>query len=74
MELPETAQAILAMIQGQGGQWVSRSDIAKALDKKRLNGTDLAYLEIMALNGLIEEKKIDDSTPIGYQWMYKAAE
>ena len=72
IELPPKAQRLLDIIRAGGGDWVPRRDIAAALGKRRLNGGDLAYLEVLAANHLIEAIQRRDDTPIGYRWEYRA--
>ncbi len=56
------------------GEWVNRSDIAKALKKRRLSSYDIAMLEILHEKGLIEIELRDNRTPIGYEFVYRTTE
>lgn len=72
MELPEQAQRILSIVKAAGGVWVDRREIAKALGKNRLNPGDLAYLDVLAANGIVETEQRKNNTPIGYEVVYRA--
>lgn len=56
------------------GEWLTRSDIAKALKKRRLSSYDIAMLEILHEKGLIEIELRDNRTPIGYEFVYRTSE
>jgi hypothetical protein len=70
--LTEHGEKLLAIIRSRGGEIVTRSDIAKALDKTRLNVWDVALLDKMAGQGMIEATKRKIKSPIGYEWVYRA--
>lgn len=72
MELPEQAQRILSIVKAAGGVWVDRREIAKALGKNRLNPGDLAYLDVLAANSIVETEQRKNNTPIGYEVVYRA--
>jgi hypothetical protein len=74
IRLPEQAERILEILRGAEGEWMSRSEIAEKLGKKVLNPGEMAYMEIMELNNLIESKTSDARTPTGWQWVYRAVD
>lgn len=70
--LPKQAEKILQILK-DSGDWLSRDNIAKGLGKRKtLNPQEMAYMEVMTLNHLIEEKQEPADTPTGYKWVYKA--
>ena len=71
-KLTEHAQSLLDFIRTQGGEWVTRSDLAKHQDKKRLNVWDVKLLSDLAEADLIETRQVDAPGPIGYEWQYRA--
>ena len=73
-KLTYQARALLTIVRGAGGEWVTRSFIAERLDKNRLNRWDVKLLSNMAVYGLIEVRQVDTPGPIGYEWQYRAKE
>lgn len=71
IRLPEQASRILDILRSTG-EPMTRNDISEALGKNALNAGDLALLEVMELNGLVEIHKEPVHTPMGYQWVYRA--
>lgn len=67
-----TAQQLLRVLRENAGQWLSRTEIAAAVDKKRLNPNDLRQLDWMAEAGIIEMRKTPIEGPISFQWEYRA--
>lgn len=68
----ERADKLQAVIEQTPGVTVKRSEIARRLGKKQLNPSDVAALDYLAEAGRIEQVKVEDSTPIGYRFEYKA--
>ena len=72
-ELPDLAQDILAALEavGAGERWVLRSEIASAMDKKRLNGGDIATLDMLAIMDFVQVERREADVPIGWAIQYK---
>jgi hypothetical protein len=73
MDTTFTAQAdkILNVIRQHEG-WVKRRDIARGLGKNALNTGDLALLQYLAEQGLIEIVSVPTRAPSGQRMEYKA--
>ncbi len=71
-QLPPQATKLLELLRARRGDWLSRSQIADVLNKRRLNPAETALLEMLAVQGLIEVQRATDETPIGYHWEYRA--
>lgn len=71
-QLPPQAEKLLNILKARRGVWLSRSDIADVLQKKRLNPGETALLDILASLGEIEVQRVNDATPMGYHWEYRA--
>lgn len=52
--------------------WMSRADIAAKMGKKVLNKWDMALLELLISQGLVQVEKRQVHGGIGFAWMYKA--
>lgn len=72
--LTEHGETLLEIVQRAGGEIVTRSDIAKALGKTRLNVWEVKLLDEMAAAGLIQAEKLPIKSPIGYEWQYRATQ
>lgn len=70
--LTPQAQQLLAIVQRAGGGWVNRSAIAAALEKPRLHVWHIALLDKLAGYDLIEKRKTQVQSPVGYEWQYRA--
>lgn len=70
--LTEHAETLLEIIRRSGGEIVTRSDIAKALDKTRLNVWEVKLLDDLIGEGYIEGEKKPVKSPHGYEWTYKS--
>jgi hypothetical protein len=55
-------------------RWFNRSELAKAIDKRKLSAYDIAMLEILQARGLIQIEFRDNRTPIGFEFVYRLAE
>jgi hypothetical protein len=73
-ETPLSAQAerVLTALQAVGDQWLSRSQIAKQLNKSRLNPYELAALDLLVEQGKVEVQKQEKTGYIDFQWVYRA--
>ncbi len=69
---PPQAERLMEVLKSRRGVWLSRSDIAEQLNKKRLNPGETALLDMLAALGEIEVQRVNDATPMGYHWEYKA--
>jgi DNA-binding response OmpR family regulator len=75
VELTPKSKRALKVLQRHAGQWLSRSQIAEWLGKKRLNPNDIKNLDYMVAVGVIEVRKGDVSGVIvPYQWEYRYTE
>ncbi|MFZ4816478.1 MAG: hypothetical protein ACOYL5_18220 [Phototrophicaceae bacterium] len=54
--------------------WVSRRQIAKGIDKRRLIPYDISCLQALHEGQLIDIEHIQDDTPIGYQVVYRISQ
>lgn len=71
-QLPPQAEKLLTVLKARRGVWLSRSDIADVMQKKRLNPGETALLDMLAALGQIEVQRINDATPMGYHWEYRS--
>lgn len=55
------------------GDWMSRSDIAKAIGKKRLTPYDIQLLEQLVSEQRAEVMKREKRGYITFSWVYRAA-
>lgn len=72
--LTEQAQKLLEILRDNRYPWMNRKEIAKAIGKRRLTPYDIALLELLQERGLVEIKSRTNGTPIGYEWVYHAAQ
>jgi hypothetical protein len=72
--LTEHSDRLLEVLKQRPGEWVSRSDIARILEKRKLSAYDIAMLEILEHQGVIEIKHRDNRTPIGFEYVYRTLE
>ncbi len=71
--LGKHTDVLLNVLKNAPGEWFTRSDIAKALEKKKLSSYDIAMLEVLELQGAIEIQHRENRTPIGYEFVYRTA-
>lgn len=62
---------LLEILKAAEGEWLTRSDIARALEKRKLSPYDIAMLEILQEKGVVEIQHRDNRTPIGYEFVYR---
>lgn len=79
MELTEHARNLIAAIQEGGGEFVDRKFIAERLveksedrKSKTLNGADIAVLDLLSANGVIEAVEKSTRAPSGVKLLYRA--
>lgn len=72
--LEKQSDILLNILREDPGQWFTRSDIAKAIDKRKLSSYDIAMLEILQAQGLVEIRHRENRTPIGYEFVYRTAD
>ncbi len=72
--LDQKTDLLLSVLRESPGEWLTRSDIARALDKRKLSPYDIAMLEILQDKGLIEIQHRDNRTPIGYEFVYRTTD
>ena len=72
--LSKQSDTLLNVLKDSPGEWLTRSEIARMLDKRKLSAYDIAMLEILQEKELIEIKHRDNRTPIGYEFVYRVAE
>lgn len=53
------------------GTWANRGELAKRMQKNKLNKWDVTLLEKLAESGLIETRKTPFHGPIGFEWQYR---
>ena len=66
------AENLLEIVRRGNGEIVTRADIAKAMDKTRLNVWDVKLLDDLIGQGYIEGEKRPIKSPIGYEWVYRS--
>jgi hypothetical protein len=72
-ELPRPAKRLLEGLQAAEGQWLSRSELAKAIGRdKGLNPYDVQLLADLEHRGLVEARKRPREGFIPYEWEYRA--
>lgn len=71
-KLTDQGGKLLQIIRGGGGEFMTRSDIAKVMDKNKLNVWDVKLLHDLAGQGRIEAVKRPIKSPIGYEWIYRS--
>lgn len=71
-ELPRPAQKLLEGLQAAEGQWVSRSELAERIGRKRLFAYDVQLLADLIHRGLVESRKRPREGFIPYEWEYRA--
>ncbi len=71
--LGKHTDALLHVLRGSPGEWFTRSDIAKALEKRKLSSYDIAMLEVLESQGVVEIQHRENRTPIGYEFVYRTA-
>jgi hypothetical protein len=72
--LGKQTDILMNVLRESPGEWFSRSDIAKVLEKRKLSSYDIAMLEILQEKGLIEIQLRDNRTPIGFEFVYRVPE
>jgi hypothetical protein len=70
-KLTEHGEKLLAIVRSWRGEFMTRSDIAKAMDKNKVNEWDVKLLNDLAGQGYIEIMKRPIKSPIGYEWVYR---
>ncbi|MCA9915268.1 MAG: hypothetical protein KC496_18070 [Anaerolineae bacterium] len=71
MKLTEDASRLLEAIEHASKQPVSRAQIADKIGKRTLSAGDLAYLDMLAINGVIAKEEHKARTPTGFQYKYR---
>ena len=66
------AQRLLDALRQQSGVWRTRRELAADVGKDHLNPYNLTVLAALQQQGLIEVSQRENSTPIGFEWMYRA--
>jgi hypothetical protein len=69
--LSKQSDILLNVLSESPDDWLTRSDIARMLDKRKLSSYDIAMLEILQEKGLVEIQHRDNRTPIGYEFVYR---
>lgn len=64
------ADKLLNGLNRRRNQWLTRSDVAVLIGKKRLTPYDIDLLELMAEQGLIRVEKEDGYSREGFRWIY----
>ncbi len=65
-----TRRAVLAALEKLGGGWHSRADLARAMDKARLNLSEITILETLVEAGKVA-KQSTQPTPGSNAYMYR---
>lgn len=60
------------VLQAEAGKWLTRNQIAEKLGRSRLTPYDIATLEYLANQGLIEARQATRGV-IGKRWEYRSA-
>ena len=72
-ELTNHQWKLLEVLIKANAQWVNRRRIAESIGKRRLIPYDIDCLKLLEKRSLVNIKKVDDNTPIGYQVVYRAS-
>ncbi|MAS37349.1 MAG: hypothetical protein CL610_25330 [Anaerolineaceae bacterium] len=72
--LGKQSDMLLRVLKETPEDWLTRSDIARLLEKRKLSSYDIAMLEVLQEKGLIEIEHRDNRTPIGYEFVYRITE
>jgi hypothetical protein len=72
--LGRQSDLLLNVLKDTSNDWLTRSDIARLLEKRKLTSYDIAMLEVLQEKGLIEIGHRDNRTPIGYEFVYRITE
>jgi hypothetical protein len=72
--LSRQSDVILNVLKEASSEWVTRSELARMLEKRKLSSYDIAMLEFLQEKGLVEIQHRDNRTPIGYEFVYRATE
>ena len=72
--LDKQTDRLLNVLKDSQGEWLTRSSIARALEKRKLSPYDIAMLEVLHERGLVEIRHRDNRTPIGYEFVYRATD
>lgn len=72
--LGRQSDVLLQVLRDASGEWLTRSEIARMLDKRKLSSYDIAMLEVLQEKGLIDIGHRDNRTPIGYEFVYRIAD
>ena len=71
-ELPRPAKRLLEGLQAAKGEWLSRSELAKAVGKDKIYPYDVQLLNDLIHAELIESRKRPREGFIPYEWEYRA--
>lgn len=74
MELSDQARRFLDVINANAGQWLTRRQIAGLVGKKRLNPYEIAALDLLTEQKLIDRQEVKVAGAIGFQYNYRAHE
>lgn len=72
-ELTNHQWKLLEVLIKANARWITRRQIAQVIGKRRLIPYDIDCLRLLQERSLVDMKKIDDNTPIGYQVVYRAS-
>ena len=72
--LGKQSDLLLQVLKEASGDWLTRSEIARMLTKRKLSSYDIAMLEVLQEKGLIEIGHRDNRTPIGYEFVYRVTD
>lgn len=72
--LDKQTDRLLNVLKDSQGEWLTRSSIARALEKRKLSPYDIAMLEVLQERGLVEIQHRDNRTPIGYEFVYRVTD
>jgi hypothetical protein len=70
--LTDHGKKILARLRSHAPNWMSRSQIAESIGKKRLTQYDVAVLELLTKMELIESNQKEGKGREGFNWEYRA--
>lgn len=67
-------QLVLDVLRKHATSWITRSDLAAGLGRKRLNTLDLQALTSLEITGKIEVERRPDPRPVGFVAYYRIKE
>lgn len=72
MKVTEQSQRFLDLLSRQPSKWFTRSELARLVGKRRLNPYDVAAIELLYEQGLVERQSQEKEGILNFKWVYRA--